>query len=58
RFAIRSHHFIDAYHKGLDGAQAAWAAKEYRGHQVLPSTLMADLDSAKSKDDALSTAGI
>ncbi|KAG1730206.1 hypothetical protein EDB19DRAFT_1641456 [Suillus lakei] len=26
--------FIDAYHKGLNGRQAAWAAKKYRGHTV------------------------
>ncbi|KAF8834330.1 hypothetical protein BDN67DRAFT_1048611 [Paxillus ammoniavirescens] len=50
RFAIRSRHFIDAYHKGLNGAQAAWAARKYQGHRVLPSTLMADLDIAKAKE--------
>ncbi|KIJ13533.1 hypothetical protein PAXINDRAFT_80919 [Paxillus involutus ATCC 200175] len=50
RSAIRSRRFIDAYHnKGLNGAQAAWAARKYRGHRVLPSTLMADLNIAKAK---------
>ncbi|KAF9220975.1 hypothetical protein BS17DRAFT_738620, partial [Gyrodon lividus] len=44
RFAIRMRRFIDAYHKGLNGAQAAWAGRKYRGHRVLPSMLMADLD--------------
>ncbi|KAG0699191.1 hypothetical protein DFH29DRAFT_877496 [Suillus ampliporus] len=27
KFAIRSRRFMDAYHKGLNGKQAAWAAK-------------------------------
>ena len=26
KFAIRSRRFIDAYDRGLDGKQAAWAA--------------------------------
>ncbi len=34
---------MDAYRKGLDGKQAAWAAKKYRGHHVLPDTIMVDL---------------
>ncbi|KIK74553.1 hypothetical protein PAXRUDRAFT_789771, partial [Paxillus rubicundulus Ve08.2h10] len=49
KFAIRCHRFVDAYHKGLNGAQAAWAVKKYRGHRVLPDTLMTDLDDAKAK---------
>jgi len=49
KFAMRSRRFMDAYHKGLDGKQAAWAAKKYRGHHVLPTTLMEDLDKAKLK---------
>jgi hypothetical protein len=45
RYARRSHKFIDAYYKGLDGKQAAWASKKYRGHRVLPASesLMDDL---------------
>lgn len=35
---------MDAYRKGLNGVQAAWANKKYRGHRVLPDTLMDDLD--------------
>jgi hypothetical protein len=35
-FARRSWKFIDAYRKGLDDFDAAWAAKEYRGHRSLP----------------------
>jgi hypothetical protein len=30
---------MDAYAKGLDGKQAAWAAKKYHGHRVLPDSL-------------------
>jgi hypothetical protein len=37
---------MDAYRKGLDGKQAAWASKKYRGHPVLPETLMRDLADA------------
>jgi len=42
-YARRSHKFIDAYYKGLDGKQAAWALKKYCGHCVLPESLMDDL---------------
>ncbi|KAF9223670.1 hypothetical protein BS17DRAFT_705069, partial [Gyrodon lividus] len=44
RFATRSRRFMDAYSKGLTGQQAAWASKKYRGHRVLPDSLMEDLD--------------
>ena len=37
---------MDAYRKGLNGLQAAWAAKKYRGHRVIPATLLADLEKA------------
>ncbi|KAF8546040.1 hypothetical protein OG21DRAFT_1380904, partial [Imleria badia] len=37
--------FIDTYHKGLDGAQAVWAIKKYRGHRVLPDNIMHLFDS-------------
>ncbi|KAG2056618.1 hypothetical protein BDR06DRAFT_850242, partial [Suillus hirtellus] len=46
RFAIRSWHFMDAYHKGLNGSQAAWAAKKYCGHRVLPDSILTELDAA------------
>ncbi|KAJ7875511.1 hypothetical protein B0H14DRAFT_2343129, partial [Mycena olivaceomarginata] len=39
-FARRSDHFINAYCKGLDGIQAVWASKRYRGHRVLPKNIM------------------
>ncbi|OAX33976.1 hypothetical protein K503DRAFT_649798, partial [Rhizopogon vinicolor AM-OR11-026] len=40
RFSTRSLRFMDTYHKGLNGKQAAWASKQYRGHRVLPDTIM------------------
>ncbi|RXW11883.1 hypothetical protein EST38_g13972, partial [Candolleomyces aberdarensis] len=46
RFANRSLRLMDAYRSGLDGRQAAWAAKKYRGHRVLPSSWRKDLDEA------------
>ncbi|KAG2029032.1 hypothetical protein BDR03DRAFT_808894, partial [Suillus americanus] len=41
RFAMRSRRFIGAYKDSLNGAQAAWAVKKYRGHRILPEGLMA-----------------
>ncbi|KAE9394847.1 hypothetical protein BT96DRAFT_958713 [Gymnopus androsaceus JB14] len=38
--------FIDAYCKGLNGQQAAWAAHKYKGHCILPDSLMDDLEKA------------
>jgi hypothetical protein len=46
RFVRRSLRFTDAYEKGLDGCQAAWAAKMYHGHRTCPESLMADMDTA------------
>lgn len=46
RFANRSRRFIDAYSRGLTGSQAAWAARKYRGHRVLPESIMDDLEKA------------
>ncbi|KAJ7731643.1 hypothetical protein B0H16DRAFT_1329197 [Mycena metata] len=43
RFAIRSSRFADAYFHGLDGADAAWANKKYRGHRTLPPSYLEDL---------------
>ena len=39
--------FMDAYRKGLNGKQAAWAAKKYRGHRVIPETILQELERAK-----------
>jgi hypothetical protein len=36
--------FIDAYQKGLDGVQAAWAIKQCRGHCILPESIMKEFD--------------
>ena len=43
RFATRAFRFMDAYWKGLNGQQAAWAGKQYRGHRVVPTTILDDL---------------
>lgn len=39
---------MDAYHKGLNGAQAAWASKKYHSHRTLPNTIMNELLAADS----------
>jgi hypothetical protein len=44
RYARRARRFMDAYHRGLTGKQAAWAGKKYHGHRVLPESLMADME--------------
>ncbi|KIK80726.1 hypothetical protein PAXRUDRAFT_157910, partial [Paxillus rubicundulus Ve08.2h10] len=43
-FANLSSHFIDAYHKGLNGKQAARTAKKYCGHHILPKSILKELD--------------
>ncbi|KDQ31717.1 hypothetical protein PLEOSDRAFT_1034218, partial [Pleurotus ostreatus PC15] len=45
-FATRSQRFMDAYHRSLDRRQAAWAARKYRGHRVLPESIMNDIEKA------------
>jgi hypothetical protein len=35
---------MDAYDRGLNGKQAAWAARKYRGHRVLPPTIFEELE--------------
>jgi hypothetical protein len=37
---------MDAYERGLNGKQAAWAAKKYSSHQVLPEFIIMELDEA------------
>ncbi|KAI0324035.1 hypothetical protein GY45DRAFT_1349605 [Cubamyces sp. BRFM 1775] len=37
RYYTRSHRFMDAYRRGLSEKQAAWAAKKYHSHHVLPN---------------------
>ncbi|KAJ3755464.1 hypothetical protein EV360DRAFT_49682 [Lentinula raphanica] len=46
RFSNRSRRFMYAYAHGLNGRQAAWAAKKYHGHRTLPDSIMEQLDSA------------
>ena len=43
KFANWSRRFMDAYEKGLNGRQAAWASRKYRGHRVLPERIMREL---------------
>ena len=43
KYACHAQWFMHAYHKGLDGKDAAWACKKYRGHWVIPSSLLAGL---------------
>jgi hypothetical protein len=37
RFANWVLHYMDAYHHGLNGKEAAWAAKKYHGHCQIPT---------------------
>ena len=39
----------DAYERGLNGGQAAWAARKYKGHRVLPHEIMEELGRNKFK---------
>jgi len=41
---------MDAYSKGLKGKGAAWAAKKYRGHRVLPETILKEFDDAEKAE--------
>ncbi|TDL16544.1 hypothetical protein BD410DRAFT_816690 [Rickenella mellea] len=40
RYANRSARFMDAYRRGLNGAQAAWVNRRYHGHRVLSEAIM------------------
>ena len=53
KFATRSRRFLDAYDRGLNGKQAAWAARKYRGHRVLPQDIMDEL----GKEGLIETTG-
>ena len=46
RFYSQSWRFRHAYQLGLDRKQAAWAAKQYHGHCVVPSTILEEYDHA------------
>ncbi|KAG1811025.1 hypothetical protein EV424DRAFT_1542659 [Suillus variegatus] len=43
RFSNRSLRFLDAYRKGLNGKQVAWANRKYRGHRTLPDSILQEL---------------
>ena len=43
RFSMYSCCFMDAYEKGLNGKQAAWANKKYKGHHVIPCRIKVNL---------------
>ena len=47
RFAVCSLRFIDAYRKGLNGHQTAWASKKYQGHRVIPDNILDELEKVK-----------
>jgi hypothetical protein len=37
---------MDAYRKGLSGAQAAWAAKRYKGHRMVSEHILKEYNNA------------
>ena len=49
---------MDAYAKGLSRKQAAWASKNYRGHHVLPKTILDELEKANLDMVTLLISGI
>ncbi|KAH8797296.1 hypothetical protein DL96DRAFT_1565702 [Flagelloscypha sp. PMI_526] len=55
RFATRSLRIMDAYEKGLNGFQAAWAAKKFKGHRAVSENVMSQFleeeASQKAKND-------
>ncbi|KAJ7058665.1 hypothetical protein C8F01DRAFT_990075 [Mycena amicta] len=53
RFVLRAHRFADAYRQGLDGSQAAWAVKKYKGHRMLPPEFREELLQAEQDAKAL-----
>jgi len=44
KYACHAQQLVHAYHKGINGKDAAWACKKYRGHRVIPSFILASLD--------------
>ena len=43
---------MNAYAKGLNGKGAAWAAKKYHGHRVLPESILKEVDDAEKAGKA------
>ncbi|KAJ7249595.1 hypothetical protein C8J57DRAFT_1047638 [Mycena rebaudengoi] len=58
RFVIRAHRFADAYRHGLDGAQAAWAARRYKGHRILPPDFRKEMEAAGIRRGGNPNAGL
>ncbi|KIK81464.1 hypothetical protein PAXRUDRAFT_156074, partial [Paxillus rubicundulus Ve08.2h10] len=48
-YATRSCQFINTYQKGLDGKQAAWAAKKYHRHCIPPPSIPREFDEAQAE---------
>ncbi|KAE9403492.1 hypothetical protein BT96DRAFT_814798 [Gymnopus androsaceus JB14] len=42
-FFTRSMRFMDVYAHELSGLQVAWAAQRYKGHRVLPESVLNEL---------------
>jgi hypothetical protein len=43
--------FVDAYRHGLNGDEAAWANKRYRGHRVLPPNIVEEIQEECRRQD-------
>jgi hypothetical protein len=39
---------MHAYHDGLNGKDAAWACKKYKGHHAIHKILMASFDTTNT----------
>ncbi|KAJ3992481.1 hypothetical protein F5050DRAFT_1715241 [Lentinula boryana] len=50
RFATRSSRFAHSYFSGLNGAEAAWANKKYRGHCTIPPDFRAEMEANFKKN--------
>jgi hypothetical protein len=46
---------MDAYQKGLNGQQAAWAAKKYHGHRILSQSILGEFDATHSNQTTMTT---
>ncbi|KAJ7247551.1 hypothetical protein C8J57DRAFT_1047007 [Mycena rebaudengoi] len=58
RFVIWAHRFADAYRHGLDGAQAAWAARRYKGHRILTPDFRKEMEAAGIRRGGNPNAGL
>ena len=43
KYARRSFRYMDAYQKGLNLKQAAYAVKKYKRHRVIPQSILDEL---------------